>query len=51
MLIHLGIVKKSVKMTFASLEKHKDKPIIVVCTCWPISASKVASQLAKAGFH
>jgi rhodanese-related sulfurtransferase len=34
---------------FASLEKHKDKPIIVVCSAG-ISASKVANQLAKAGF-
>ncbi len=34
---------------FASLEKHKDKPIIVVCTAG-ISAAKVASQLLKAGF-
>jgi rhodanese-related sulfurtransferase len=30
---------------FASLEKHKDKPIIVVCSAG-ISASKVANQLA-----
>ncbi|WP_440874978.1 rhodanese-like domain-containing protein [Thalassotalea sp. PLHSN55] len=34
---------------FASLEKHKDKPIIVVCTAG-ITASKVANQLSKAGF-
>jgi rhodanese-related sulfurtransferase len=34
---------------FASLEKDKDKPIIVVCTAG-MSASKVASQLMKAGF-
>jgi len=34
---------------FASLEKHKDKPIIVVCTAG-ITASKVANQLVKAGF-
>ncbi len=34
---------------FATLEKHKDKPIIVVCTAG-ITASKVASQLLKAGF-
>ncbi len=34
---------------FASLENHKDKPIIVVCTAG-ITASKVANQLLKAGF-
>jgi len=34
---------------FASLEKHKDNPIIVVCTAG-ISAVKVANQLYKAGF-
>lgn len=34
---------------FASLEKHKDTPIIVVCTAG-ISAVKVANQLYKAGF-
>ncbi len=34
---------------FVSLEKHKDKPIIVVCTAG-ITASKVAEQLSKAGF-
>ena len=34
---------------FASLEKHKDKPIIVVCAAG-ITASKVANQLLKAGF-
>lgn len=34
---------------FTSLEKHKDKPIIVVCTAG-ITASKVANQLLKAGF-
>ena len=35
---------------FASLEKHKDKPIIVVCTAG-ITASKVANQFLKAGFN
>ncbi|MEH6596329.1 MAG: rhodanese-like domain-containing protein [Colwellia polaris] len=45
---HLGNEKVS-KNDFASLEKHKDKPIIVVCSAG-LSASKVASQLAKAGF-
>lgn len=35
---------------FAALEKYKDKPIIVVCTAG-ITASKVASQLLKAGFN
>jgi len=34
---------------FASLEKHKDKPIIVVCAAG-MTAGKVASQLLKAGF-
>ena len=46
--IHLGNEKVS-KNDFTSLEKHKDKPIIVVCSAG-LSASKVASQLAKAGF-
>ncbi|TPH17760.1 rhodanese-like domain-containing protein [Litorilituus lipolyticus] len=35
---------------FTSLEKHKDKPIIVVCTAG-ISAAKVANDLFKAGFE
>lgn len=34
---------------FVSLEKHKDKPIIVVCTAG-MTAGKVANQLLKAGF-
>ncbi len=46
--IHLGNEKVS-KNDFTSLEKLKDKPIIVVCSAG-LSASKVASQLAKAGF-
>ncbi|MGB1263718.1 MAG: rhodanese-like domain-containing protein [Cognaticolwellia sp.] len=46
--LHLGNEKVS-KNDFSSLEKHKDKPIIVVCSAG-ISAGKVASQLAKAGF-
>ena len=33
----------------SSLEKYKDRPIIVVCA-QGISASKAANQLAKAGF-
>ena len=41
--------EKIAKNDFASLEKSKDKPIIVVCTAG-ISASKVANQLLKAGF-
>ncbi len=41
--------EKVTKNDFASLEKHKDNPIIVVCSAG-ISASKVASQLTKAGF-
>ena len=35
---------------FSSLEKCKDKPIIVVCTAG-ISAAKVANDLFKAGFE
>ena len=35
---------------FSSLEKYKDKPIIVVCAAG-INASKVANQLLKAGFE
>jgi rhodanese-related sulfurtransferase len=46
--IHLNSEKVS-KNDFTSLEKHKDKPIIVVCSAG-ISASKVANQLAKSGF-
>ena len=46
--VHLGNEKVS-KNDFTSLEKHKDKPIIVVCSAG-LSASKVANQLAKAGF-
>ncbi|WDD99497.1 rhodanese-like domain-containing protein [Thalassomonas actiniarum] len=34
---------------FVSLEKHKDKPIIVVCAAG-MTAGKVANQLLKAGF-
>ncbi|RHW76867.1 rhodanese-like domain-containing protein [Colwellia sp. RSH04] len=34
---------------FTSLEKHKDKPIIVVCSAG-ITAAKVANDLFKAGF-
>jgi rhodanese-related sulfurtransferase len=34
---------------FVTLEKYKDKPIIVVCAAG-ISAAKVASQLVKANF-
>ena len=46
--LHLNNEKVS-KNDFTSLEKHKDNPIIVVCSAG-ISASKVANQLAKAGF-
>jgi len=46
--IHLNSEKVN-KNDFTSLEKHKDDPIIIVCTAG-ISASKVASQMAKAGF-
>ena len=34
---------------FATLEKYKDKPIIVVCAAG-VTAAKVASQLVKANF-
>ncbi|MFD2165552.1 rhodanese-like domain-containing protein [Thalassotalea euphylliae] len=46
--VHLPLEKAN-KNDFAALEKHKDKPIIVVCTAG-LTASKVASQMAKAGF-
>jgi len=46
--VHLGNEKVS-KNDFSSLEKHKDNPIIVVCSAG-MTANKVASQLAKAGF-
>ena len=46
--IHLDN-EKVTKNDFATLEKHKDNPIIVVCSAG-ISASKVANQLTKAGF-
>jgi len=41
--------EKTNKNDFASLEKYKDKPIIVVCTAG-MTASKVANLLLKAGF-
>lgn len=40
---------KITKNGFTSLEKHKDNPIIVVCSAG-ISAVKVANDLHKAGF-
>ncbi|MBA6225849.1 MULTISPECIES: rhodanese-like domain-containing protein [unclassified Colwellia] len=46
--LHLGNDKVS-KNDFSSLEKHKDNPIIIVCSAG-MSAGKVANQLAKAGF-
>jgi rhodanese-related sulfurtransferase len=46
--IHLNNEKVS-KNDFTSLEKHKDDPIIIVCTAG-ISAGKVANEMAKAGF-
>jgi rhodanese-related sulfurtransferase len=46
--LHLSNEKVS-KNDFISLEKHKDNPIIVVCSAG-MSAGKVASELAKAGF-
>jgi len=45
---HLA-TEKANNNDFATLEKHKDKPIIVVCTAG-LTASKVANQLLKAGF-
>ncbi len=41
--------EKANKNEFSSLEKHKDKPIIVVCAAG-MTATKVANQLLKAGF-
>jgi rhodanese-related sulfurtransferase len=46
--IHLDN-EKVTKNDFATLEKHKDNPIIVVCSAG-LSAGKVTNQLAKAGF-
>lgn len=46
--IHLNSDKVS-NNDFVSLEKHKDDPIIVVCSAG-MSASKVANQLSKSGF-
>ena len=40
---------KITKNGFVSLEKHKEKPIIVVCSAG-LSATKVATDLHKAGF-
>jgi len=40
---------KITKNGFISLEKHKEKPIIVVCSAG-LSAAKVATDLHKAGF-
>lgn len=47
--VHFSIEKAN-KNDFISLEKYKQVPIIVVCSAG-ISASKVASQLLKAGFE
>lgn len=41
--------EKITKNGFASLEKHKENPIIVVCSAG-VSAVKVATDLHKAGF-
>tara|TARA_B110000467_G_C18301256_1_gene471525 strand:+ start:807 stop:1235 length:429 start_codon:yes stop_codon:yes gene_type:complete len=41
--------EKITKNGFASLEKNKEQPIIVVCSAG-LSAVKVANDLAKAGF-
>ena len=40
---------KITKNGFVSLEKHKDNPIIVVCSAG-LSAVKIANNLHKAGF-
>jgi len=40
---------KITKNGFTSLEKHKEKPIILVCSAG-LSATKVANDLNKAGF-
>lgn len=42
-------VEKANKNDFSSLEKYKDKPIIVVCAAG-MTATKVANQFLKAGF-
>lgn len=47
--VHLPLEKAN-KNDFASLEKYKDKPIIVVCAAG-LTATKVANQLLKAGFN
>lgn len=41
--------EKLSKADFSDLEKHKDKPIIVVCAMGA-SAKRTATQLLKAGF-
>ena len=41
--------EKANKNDFVSLEKYKDKPIIVVCAAG-MTATKVANQLLKAGY-
>jgi len=41
--------EKVTKNDFANLEKHKDKPIIVVCAAG-MTAAKASEQLLKAGF-
>ena len=46
--LHLSNEKVS-KNDFVSLEKHKDNPIIVVCSAG-MTATKVANELAKAGY-
>lgn len=47
--IHLD-AEKAKQSDFGSLEKHKNKPIIVVCAAG-MTASSVASLLHKAGFE
>ena len=41
--------EKVTKNDFANLEKHKDKPIIVVCAAG-MTAARASEQLLKAGF-
>jgi rhodanese-related sulfurtransferase len=38
------------KGDFATLEKHKDKPIIIICAMG-MTAKRTASQMLKAGFE
>lgn len=46
--VHLPFERVN-KNEFSSLEKHKDRPIIVVCAAG-VTAGRAATLLAKAGF-